>query len=94
MIPGIYEYSFEVVNPRLLPNNRIERLRQFNSDAYAVLDALLKYNPPQIPLLAPSPGKKINLSFAEPLPDLVLEQLVARGYVCRNLPETEVERAA
>ena len=91
---GIYEYSFEALRPRLLPSNRIERLRQFTLDAYAVLDTLLKYAPPQIPLLAPLPDKTITLAFNEPLPTSVLEQLVVRGYVCRDLQAEEVERAA
>lgn len=87
MISRLYEYSFELLKPRLLPSNRIERLRQFTSNAQVVLDTILRYDPPQIPLMAPLPDRSVKVGFSEPLPHLVLQQLAGKGYRCRNIPE-------
>lgn len=89
MVPCTYEYSFEAATPRAVPSDRAARMRQFISDAYRVLDTILTYIPPQIPLLAPLPHHGVYLTFDHPLPAPVLEQLAGKGYHCRNLPEAE-----
>lgn len=89
MVPGTYGYSFEAAKPRVVPGDRVAWIRQFTSDAQVVLDTILKYNPPQIPLMAPLPDRSVKVGFSEPLPHLVLQQLAGKGYRCRNIPERE-----
>lgn len=89
MTNGTYDYSFEAAKPGSVPSDRAARMRQFTSDAQLVLETILRYEPPQIPLLAPLPDRTICLAFEQPLPAPVLKQLAGKGYRCRNPPESE-----
>lgn len=67
---------------------------EFSYEASHLVNTLLHYNPPFIPLIAPLPDKTINLAFAEPLSASLLEQLAVNGYKCRNILEATSDRVA